>query len=91
MNHVKLLLNDNDEPPLKKYLILCTIAYFAVLLFSIIQYTITSNIVSNHTIAKNKLVYYRYNLGLIYELKNKKNEPYCPNFYSNPTFCEELT
>jgi len=51
MNHVKLLLNDYDEPPLKKYLIYGTIAYFAVLLFSIIQYTITNAIVRNDNYA----------------------------------------
>jgi len=48
MNHVKLLLNDYDEPPLKKYLIYCTIAYSAVLLFSIIQYCITDYSVSKN-------------------------------------------
>ena len=80
-----MLLNDDDEPPLKKYLLYSTIAYVAVMVFSIVQYVIIDNNANYDVLAK-----YRINLLEVYNItKTKKNsEPYCSNFNYNLTYCE---
>lgn len=85
-----MLLNDEDEPPLKKYFLFCTIAYVAVMVFVIVQYVIINNIVASNTDATQALHDYRKQLLKIYNItKNNTDEPpYCPNFYSNTTICK---
>jgi len=87
-----MLLNDDDEPPLKKYSLFCTAAYVTVMVFCIVQYSSINGIVAGNDDAKKSLVRYRENLFLINNItKVNSKESYCPNFYSNAIFCKNLT
>ena len=78
-----MLLNDDDEPPLKKYLLYSTIAYVAVMVFSIVQYVIIDNNANYEVLAK-----YRVNLKEVYSITHKNGEPYCSNVNYNLNYCE---